>query len=81
MQPNDLSTSANSCAATSPPQSISINVLLEKYAKNGEQSIKDVRRRVARALAQAEAPEQRAFWEERFYLAQAGGFIPGGACG
>lgn len=65
MHPNDLSTSADSCAATLPPQSISIDVLLEKYAKNGEQSIKDVRRRIARALAQAEAPERRAFWEER----------------
>src|ERR1700690_800762 len=78
MQPNDLPVSANLGATTLPPQSISTDVLLEKYAKNGERSIDDVRRRVASALAQAEAPEQRARWEERFYRAQVDGFIPGG---
>ena len=32
--------------------------------------IEDVRRRVARGLAQAEKPEQRAHWEEAFFQAQ-----------
>ncbi|HEY2929976.1 ribonucleotide reductase N-terminal alpha domain-containing protein, partial [Piscinibacter sp.] len=53
-------------AATLPAQAISEEVLLEKYAKDGERSIEAVHRRVARALAQVEPPEQRALWEERF---------------
>lgn len=59
-------------------QEISIEVLLEKYAEPGENSVEDVRRRVARGLAQAELPEQRAHWEEAFFLAQENGFVPAG---
>ncbi|MDP2144029.1 MAG: adenosylcobalamin-dependent ribonucleoside-diphosphate reductase [Gallionella sp.] len=59
-------------------QEISTEVLLEKYAEPGEHSIEDVRRRVARGLAQAEKPEQRAQWEEKFFLAQENGFVPAG---
>jgi ribonucleoside-diphosphate reductase alpha chain len=60
------------------PQSISTEVLLEKYAKGNERSIEAVQRRVARALAAVEAAEQRERWEEKFFQAQADGFIAGG---
>ena len=59
-------------------QEISTEVLLEKYAESGETSVQDVRRRVARGLAQAEKPEQRAQWEDAFFLAQENGFVPAG---
>ncbi|MDH3209564.1 MAG: adenosylcobalamin-dependent ribonucleoside-diphosphate reductase, partial [Burkholderiaceae bacterium] len=60
------------------PQPISDEVLLEKYAKGDERTADDVNRRVARALAQAEAAEQREHWEERFVQALRQGFIPAG---
>ena len=65
-------------ASNLPAQDISAEVLLEKYAKGEESSIADVNLRVARALAQAEAPERRAYWEPRFAQALAAGFIPAG---
>ncbi len=58
------------------PQQVSIDVLLEKYAKGGEKSVEDVRRRVARALAAVEKDPGR--WEPVFYEALDNGFIPGG---
>src|SRR5690348_2693418 len=61
-----------------PAQVISRDTLLEKYAKGDEKSIDEVRRRVARALAQPEPAEKRAFWEGRFLQAQEDGFIPAG---
>ncbi len=61
-----------------PAQPISQEVLLEKYAKGEERTIEEAQARVARALAQAEAPEQRKHWEERFAQALAGGFVPAG---
>src|SRR3954462_10948794 len=61
-----------------PEQVISRDTLLEKYAKGDESSIGEVRRRVARALAQPEAADKRAYWENRFLQAQEDGFIPAG---
>ena len=52
--------------ANPPAQAISEEVLIEKYAKGDERSIEAVNRRVARALAQAEAADQRVLWEARF---------------
>jgi ribonucleoside-diphosphate reductase alpha chain len=64
--------------ANLPPQAISAEVLAEKYAKGDEATLDDVRQRVARALAEAEPPEQRAVWEARFLDAQRRGFVPAG---
>jgi ribonucleoside-diphosphate reductase alpha chain len=61
-----------------PPQDISTEVLLEKYAKGDERDLHDVRARVARALAQVEAPEQREAWAARFLDALQSGFVPAG---
>lgn len=47
-------------------QSISADVLKEKYFKPGEHSLEQLYGRVARALASVEKPELRAEWESRF---------------
>jgi ribonucleoside-diphosphate reductase alpha chain len=61
-----------------PEQDISTEVLVEKYAKGGEQTVEEVRRRVARALAAVEAEDKRPQWEARFLEAQRNGFVPAG---
>ncbi len=61
-----------------PAQEICRDALVEKYAKDKEDSIGAVRRRVARALAQVEAEDQRNAWEKRFLTALNDGFIPAG---
>lgn len=60
------------------PQEISLDVLLEKYAKGNESNIHDVQSRVAQALASVEKPEFQGYWEERFIWAQKHGFVPAG---
>ncbi|RPI44886.1 MAG: ribonucleoside-diphosphate reductase, adenosylcobalamin-dependent, partial [Betaproteobacteria bacterium] len=59
-----------------PPQQVSLDVLLEKYAKGEERTADDVRRRVAKALAAMEKDPAR--WEPVFFDTLANGFIPGG---
>lgn len=61
-----------------PSQPISREVLVEKYAKGDETTVAAVHARVAHALAQAEPPEQRRAWEQRFAEALAAGFVPAG---
>ena len=78
MKLDDLKTLRAAPPAILAPQSISEEVLLEKYAKGSEQSIDAVRRRVARALAAVESPGTRARWEDAFLQAQRNGFILGG---
>jgi ribonucleoside-diphosphate reductase alpha chain len=71
-------TAAGTAQTALPEQEISRDTLIEKYAKGKETSITEVRRRVARALAQVEAEDQRTLWEKRFLQAQEDGFIPAG---
>ena len=77
MPATDLESPAPHAAAL-PEQPISAEVLVEKYAKDGERSIDDVRERIARALAAVEPADQRAKWEKRFLQAQKQGFVPAG---
>jgi len=59
-----------------PVQQVSVDVLLEKYAKGDEQTVEQVRRRVAKALAAVEVEPEK--WEPAFFEALENGFIPGG---
>jgi ribonucleoside-diphosphate reductase alpha chain len=61
-----------------PEQEICREALLEKYAKGKEQSVEDVRKRIAHALAAVEPQDKRAHWERRFHEAMEAGFIPAG---
>ena len=61
-----------------PEQEVCREVLIEKYAKDKETSIDEVRRRVARALAAVEPQDRRSKWERRFQQALEEGFIPAG---
>jgi ribonucleoside-diphosphate reductase alpha chain len=79
---NTDNTTLSPAAATLPDQEICREALIEKYAKGEESAapdaIRQVRLRVARALAQVEAEADRARWEKRFYKALEDGFIPAG---
>jgi ribonucleoside-diphosphate reductase alpha chain len=66
----------NDSQLTLPAQQVTLDVLLEKYAKGGERSVEEVRHRVAAALAAVEKEPAR--WEPAFYECLENGFIPGG---
>jgi ribonucleoside-diphosphate reductase alpha chain len=74
----DTSSQTRAVVSNLPAQAISEEVLIEKYAKGDERTLDEVRGRVAQALAEVEAPEQRALWQQRFLDAQRQGFIPAG---
>ena len=74
----DAGSTLNPALATLGEQEICRDILIEKYAKDGEASVAEVRRRVARALAVIEVEERRGAWEKRFLQALEGGFVPAG---
>ena len=79
MNPDQTGTQANTRDRIEPAeQEISRDTLIEKYAKSKETTVEEVRRRVARALAQVEPEDRRAHWERRFLQTLEGGFIPAG---
>ncbi|HEX7043521.1 MAG TPA: adenosylcobalamin-dependent ribonucleoside-diphosphate reductase [Burkholderiales bacterium] len=73
-----------STPAEIPYQAASLDIWDKKYrlkTKSGEiidQDIDATYRRVARALAEVEAPEKREFWYERFLWALRNGAVPAG---
>ncbi len=69
---------ASHSAAVAAEQEVCRDVLVEKYAKDKESTVAEVRLRVARALAQVENEDRRQHWERRFRQAQDDGFIPAG---
>ncbi|MEP6678929.1 MAG: adenosylcobalamin-dependent ribonucleoside-diphosphate reductase [Betaproteobacteria bacterium] len=78
MKIDDLPSLVADRPAGPPAQSISEEVLREKYAKHGERGVEAARRRVARALAAVELPAERERWEQAFFRAQEDGLILGG---
>lgn len=63
---------------TGPVQPICRDVLRLKYLRGTETTPQDVYRRVARALASAEPPTQRPYWEAQFFgNLQRGGLMAG----
>ncbi|MGE5452770.1 MAG: adenosylcobalamin-dependent ribonucleoside-diphosphate reductase [Acidobacteriota bacterium] len=60
------------------PQEVSVDVLLEKYAKGSESTIEDIHARIARALAEVEPEDRRDTWRVEFERALAMGFVPAG---
>jgi len=79
MQDFDLKQNSSLKKAVSiPEQAICDEVLVEKYAKGNERTVRDVRTRVARALASIETEDKRAYWEKKFLEAQEQGFVPAG---
>ncbi|MDR2851776.1 MAG: adenosylcobalamin-dependent ribonucleoside-diphosphate reductase [Burkholderiaceae bacterium] len=65
-------------AAALPPQTISLDVLREKYFKNDEADVQALYARVARALASVEGEPVRAHWQARFLENLSAGAIGAG---
>ena len=61
-----------------PPQEVSVDVLLEKYAKGSETTIEQIHARIAKALASVESEDTRDLWRQEFEQALAMGFVPAG---
>ena len=61
-----------------PLQIISQDILLEKYAKQGETTQEDIYARVARGLASVEALEAQAYYEQAFFKNMVAGAIGAG---
>ncbi|MDO8414779.1 MAG: adenosylcobalamin-dependent ribonucleoside-diphosphate reductase [Agitococcus sp.] len=76
--PSNAAERAANVSALMAPQEVSVDVLLEKYAKNNETTIHEVRARVAKALAAVEPEQNREKHEQSFLWAQENGFVPGG---
>ena len=78
--PLDIPTLQDSSSSlfSAPPQEISVDILLEKYAKQGEQSIDAVYQRVAKGLASVEKPELRTHYEQIFLANMHAGAIGAG---
>ncbi|TCT03035.1 adenosylcobalamin-dependent ribonucleoside-diphosphate reductase [Paralcaligenes ureilyticus] len=64
--------------ALTEPQEISEDVLLEKYAKEGETRLEQIRARVAKALASVESAQNQEKFMGEFLWAMQHGFIPAG---
>ena len=64
--------------AALPEQEVTVDVLREKYAKGDECTARDIRVRVARALASVEPAERQQHWQGEFLWAMENGFVPAG---
>ena len=63
--------------AALPEQEVTVDVLREKYAKGDECTARDIRVRVARALASVEPAERQQHWQGEFLWAMENGFVRG----
>lgn len=68
----------NSVMSKLQPQSITTDVLLEKYAKGNETTVEEIYERVATHLASVEKPESRGMYKDLFYNNMVDGAIGAG---
>jgi ribonucleoside-diphosphate reductase alpha chain len=60
------------------PQQVSIDTLIEKYAKGDETTQEEIFRRVSAGIAAAESEDIRAYWAEKFYQNMLAGAVGAG---